>query len=155
MNPQDTVQAYEEVGAGEEETTPARGLPSPTQPTRKEIQEHVLTHLPHRSWCGHGSTTKREHVVPIVSIDCSFCGYLDKRKQPIAAKESHEARVTCSTIMHIACGGNNGRTSGSAGHARKGCRRRRDRRKLLRWTGADEGMSNFITQTANFPLIAP
>ena len=99
-----------------------------------------------------------------------------------------------STILHIARGGNNGRTSrsatpqidlrvrcgietgrlnpgrirqrrpkpGRAGHARKGCRRRRDRRRrkdrkrLLRWTGADEGtkLSNFITQTANIPLIA-
>ena len=24
-----------------------------TQPTRKEIQEHVLSHLPPRSWCGY------------------------------------------------------------------------------------------------------
>ena len=46
--------------------------------------------------------------------------------------------------------------SGRAGHSRKGCRRRRDRRRLLRWTGADVGtkLNNFITQTANFPLIA-
>ena len=43
-----------------------------------------------------------------------------------------------------------------AGHGRRGCRRRRDRRRLLRWTGADVGakLSNFITQTANFPLVA-
>ena len=40
MNPDD-VQASEEVG--DEEAIP----------TRKEIQEHVLTHLPPRSWCGH------------------------------------------------------------------------------------------------------
>ena len=87
-----------------------------------------------------------------------------------------------STIPHIACGGNNGRTSRSAtpqvdltvrcgietglnpgrirqraGHARKGCRRRRDRRRLLRWTGANEGtkLSNFITQTVNFPVDCP
>ena len=31
----------------------ARGLPSPTQPIRNEIHEHVLAHLRPRSWCGH------------------------------------------------------------------------------------------------------
>ena len=50
MSPDD-VQASEEVG--DEEAIPAKALPSPTQPTRKEIQEHVLTHLPPRSWSRH------------------------------------------------------------------------------------------------------
>ena len=83
MNPDD-VQASEEVG--DEEAIPAKALPSPTQPTLKEIQEHVLTHLPPRSWCGHflrgrgtslphfRSETEREHVVPTVSIDYFFMG---------------------------------------------------------------------------------
>ena len=53
MNPDDTVQASEEVVVEGEEAIPERGLRSPSQPKRKEIQEHVLTHLPHRSWCGH------------------------------------------------------------------------------------------------------
>ena len=42
MNPDETVQGSEEIGAEREEATPARGLPSPTQPTRREFQEHVL-----------------------------------------------------------------------------------------------------------------
>ena len=50
MNPDD-AQASEEVG--DDEAIPAKALPSPTQPTLKEIQEHVLTHLPPRSWCRH------------------------------------------------------------------------------------------------------
>ena len=48
MNPDD-VQASEEVG--DDEAILAKALPSPTQPTLKEIQELVLTHLPPRSWC--------------------------------------------------------------------------------------------------------
>ena len=83
MNPDD-VQASEE--AGDEEAIPAKALPSQIQPTRKEIQEHVLTHLPPRSWCRHclrrrgtslphfRSKTEGEHVVPTVSIDYFFLG---------------------------------------------------------------------------------
>ena len=41
MNPDD-VRASEEVG--DDEAILAKSLPSPTQPTLKEIQEHVLTH---------------------------------------------------------------------------------------------------------------
>ena len=41
MNPDDTVHASEEVEAEEEEAIPARGLPSPAQPTRKEIDRGV------------------------------------------------------------------------------------------------------------------
>ena len=61
MNPDD-VQASEEVG--DEEAILAKALPSPTQRTRKEIQEHVLTHLPPRSWCRHclrGRGTSHPH----------------------------------------------------------------------------------------------
>ena len=36
----DDVQASEEVG--DDEAIPAKALPSPTQPTLKEIQEHVV-----------------------------------------------------------------------------------------------------------------
>ena len=83
MNPDD-VQASEEVG--DDEAIPAKALPSPTQPTLKEIQEHVLTHLPPRSWCRHclrgrgtslphfRSKTEGEHVLPTVSIDYFFMG---------------------------------------------------------------------------------
>ena len=82
MNPDDTVQASEEVGFEGEETIPAKGLPSPTHPTRKEIQEHVLTHLPPRSWRGQclrslphfRSETEEEHVGPTVSIAYFFIG---------------------------------------------------------------------------------
>ena len=44
MNPDDTVQVLQEDSVEAEDANAARGLPSPTQPTRKDIQEHVLTH---------------------------------------------------------------------------------------------------------------
>ena len=59
VSPDDTVQVSEEVGVEGEEANLAPGFPSPTQPTRREIQEHVLTHLPPRSWCGHCLRVRR------------------------------------------------------------------------------------------------
>ena len=108
MNADDTVTAFEEVGAEGEEAIPARGLPFPTQPTRKEIQEHALTHLPLRSWCGQclrgrGTSlphfrrkTEGEHVVPTVSIDYFFMGTSGQEEAqgvlPVLAVKSHESR---------------------------------------------------------------
>ena len=112
MNPDD-VQASEEVG--DEEAIPAKALPSPTQPTRKEIQEHVLTHLPPRSWCRHclrgrgtslphfRSKTEGEHVVPTVSIDHFFMGPSGQEEAqgvlPMLAVKSHESRMTFAHVM--------------------------------------------------------
>ena len=45
MNPDYMVHVSEEVEAEGEEVNLARWFPSPTQPTRQEIPEHVLTHL--------------------------------------------------------------------------------------------------------------
>ncbi len=39
--------------ATEQEAVRAKPVPAPYQPTRQEIEEHNLTHLPCRSWCRH------------------------------------------------------------------------------------------------------
>ena len=112
MNPDD-VQASEEVG--NEEAILAKALPSPTQPTRKEIQEHVLTHLSPRSWCRHclrGRGTSLAHfrnktegglVVPTVSIDYFFMGPSGQKEAqgvlPMLAVKSHESRMTFAHVV--------------------------------------------------------
>ena len=112
MNPDD-VQASEEVV--DEEAIPAKALPSPTQPTLKDIQEHVLTHLPPRSWCRHclrgrgtslphfRSKTEGEHVVPTVSIDYFFMGPSGQEEAqgvlPMSAVKSHESRMTFAHVV--------------------------------------------------------
>ena len=115
MNPENTVGASEEVGAGEQEAILAKALPSPTQPTRNEIQAHVLTHLPHRSWCGHclngrgtslphfRSKTEGEHVVPTVSIDYFSMGPSGQEEAQgvisMLAVKSHESRNTFAHVV--------------------------------------------------------
>ena len=47
---QDDDQEREGVGAQGERVRP---LPQPRLPSRQEVQEHELTHIPYRSWCVH------------------------------------------------------------------------------------------------------
>ena len=62
-------------------------------PTDKEIEEHVVNHLPFRSWCRHcvkgkahslphrvkSSEDRKQEEVPVVSIDYMFMH--DKQKE--------------------------------------------------------------------------
>ena len=77
----------EVTGVEEEETEDGSRRPKmkkrPHEPTRMEIEEHRVTHLPYRSWCpecvkargkedGHGQEEGRERGVPRVHIDYWF-----------------------------------------------------------------------------------
>ena len=56
----------EEIGDAEqeEEHQEARAMASPNIPSRREVEDHNLTHIPFRSWCrgrGRRSAHKRRH----------------------------------------------------------------------------------------------
>ena len=60
----------EEIGAEEqeEEHQKARAIASPDLPSRREVEDHNLTHIPLRSWCnfcecGRRSAHKKRHNV--------------------------------------------------------------------------------------------
>ena len=67
-----------------EEGAPAKPLRSPSAPSRQEMLEHSLTHVPFRSWCIHcvrGKCKSSKHsstggteesAVPIVGFDYAF-----------------------------------------------------------------------------------
>ena len=46
--------AKEEEDQEEEEATRAVAPKVPIKPSQEEVNEHMLTHLPFRSWCVHG-----------------------------------------------------------------------------------------------------
>ena len=66
------------------EAVPVRAAPKPTRPSKAEVDEHMLSHLPFRSWCAHcikgKSKSKRhpstahntDHELPMVTIDYMF-----------------------------------------------------------------------------------
>ena len=56
----DRVEVYEDMQDDDQEREgvvaqgeKARPLPQPRLPSRQEVQEHELTHIPYRSWCAH------------------------------------------------------------------------------------------------------
>ena len=66
-----------------EEARKARGVKAPAKPSKEEVDEHMLTHLPFRSWCPHcvrGKSkgkphrkTAREHrEIPTLALDYTF-----------------------------------------------------------------------------------
>ena len=62
-----------------EETDPVRTLPTPKLPSRSEIEQHEVDHIPHENWCDHcASVFGREAAhtcsaepreIPVVSLD--------------------------------------------------------------------------------------
>ena len=73
----------EEGGPAPAEGQEARRVSRPVQPTKEEVLQHELTHLPFRSWCAHcvrgkgrnpphkriTKMRKEEREVPTVSMD--------------------------------------------------------------------------------------
>ena len=93
----DTNSEMEEQGSGEieeeeeeeeerwdEEARKVKTTVDQTLPSEKEVQEHMITHLPFRSWCPHcvrgkakgmphrKQENEKEHTVPTVSIDYMY-----------------------------------------------------------------------------------
>ena len=67
----------------------AKVMKKPEEPTQDEVDRHMCTHIPFRSWCPHCVVGKaknnrhlrrsvRENEVPVASIDYMFMGSDDK-----------------------------------------------------------------------------
>ena len=73
-----------EAEADDAEPLPA--MAAPTRPSEQMIQEHMITHLPYRSWCqscvrGRGKSMrhcrvedKDQNQIPVISADYAFLG---------------------------------------------------------------------------------
>ena len=91
----------------EEKTAPAvRVARSPGDPTPREIEEHMVTHMPFRSWCPHcvrGRGVSTPHTskdkegdnrVPIVAFDYCFMGAGDAPTTPILVVRCSDTGMT-------------------------------------------------------------
>ena len=70
-------------GDGEtEEATRPKPTAAPNQPSKEEVEQHMVTHLPFRDWCPHcvrgksGSKPHKSnqgvHEIPTVAVDYMF-----------------------------------------------------------------------------------
>ena len=69
----------EEGGEEAEEAQMPKTVKPPIKPTREEVNEHMISHLPFRTWCAHcvkGKSKSKAHqrkgkerTIPTVSID--------------------------------------------------------------------------------------
>ena len=88
-----------------EEGATARGVTVPIRPSQEEVNKHMLTHIPFRSWCPHcvkGKAVDKRHrdsksnsnaCIPIVSIDYAYMTEEDKH-------ESEDTGVMPIIVMH-------------------------------------------------------
>ena len=76
------VEADKEEEEGEEAQR-AKGIRAPTKPSKEEVDDHMLTHLPFRSWCPHcvrGKSKGKPHrkgkgeekEIPTLALDYTF-----------------------------------------------------------------------------------
>ena len=83
MQPFDPREEEEEQQESEEEARKAKIPSAPSRPSLKEIEEHMTTHLPFRSWCPHcvrgkakGKQHRKQdrehHKIPTVAIDYAY-----------------------------------------------------------------------------------
>lgn len=76
-----------------EEGRKARGLKAPREPTQEEIDEHMLTLVPYRSWCPffcvkargratpHRSQSKEEDMILRIHWDYAYLNEEDKKEE--------------------------------------------------------------------------
>ena len=95
--------------------TPAK-IADPVLPTQSEIDEHMKTHLPYRSWCSHcvrgrgqaadhRQQEREEHVIPEFHMDYMFMGTErvqgahDHKAATILGVKERDRRMHMSTVV--------------------------------------------------------
>ena len=93
VRPNNTVDEEFGIGDSQGETGRAvREVTRPKEPTQKELEEHMVSHLPFRSWCpycvkGRGRSDphrvrkeKEEPKIPVVVLDYAYLNEDDRRQ---------------------------------------------------------------------------
>ena len=95
---------------GESGVRSPKKVQDPRVPTRAEVDEHNMTHLPYRSWCTHcvrgrgeahphHNSGDEERDVPELHVDHCFMGKVDEKAQPIVVVKERDTRMMCSVLV--------------------------------------------------------
>ena len=104
------------------ETAPVKARVKPIQPSKKEVEEHEVTHYPYRSWCRYcvaARGRRDKHASVSQSIDdeiaCIACDYgfftskedeekseeeLEKKYTPFLATTDEQTKSTFGDVVH-------------------------------------------------------
>ena len=109
---EENVKGNKEEEEGEEEARQPRGIRKPEEPSKKEIEEHQLTHWPYRSWCIHcqkGKATSLPHRtigaeegddnVPLLASDYMYMSTRDAENKYLALVMA--CKETEATFAHV------------------------------------------------------
>ena len=82
-------------------------------PSQEEIDEHMVTHLPYRSWCkfcvagkakssGHRTGKREVGSIPVVSLDYMFMGSETEsaNQMPILVMSDNTTKMKFATVVH-------------------------------------------------------
>ncbi len=70
------------------------------RPNQEEVNQHMLTHIPYRSWCDHcvrgravndhhKRSSDQEASIPVISIDYAYFGETQEERKERKGKERH------------------------------------------------------------------
>ena len=98
---------------GEEEGRKPKVITSPVKPSAKEVEEHMATHIPFRSWCAHcvaGKSKSNPHFkgteertsVPEISVDYMYMSIGNSDEQigmPILVAKDRKTNWTMAGVV--------------------------------------------------------
>ena len=89
----------------------SRGIREPKKPSKAEVDEHNLDHIPFRTWCKHcmrgksksaphksSEVTGEERGKPVISFDYCFMG--TNRKGTKEERETERAQYSMGRVMY-------------------------------------------------------
>ena len=89
-----------------------RKLPDPKMPSKEEVEEHYLTHLPYRSWCQlcvqgngvappHFKQKKREDGLTETHFDYCFMSTHGSPMATVLVAREQSTRMTLATVVPL------------------------------------------------------
>ena len=94
-----------------EESERVKTIASPGNPTKQEVDEHMMCHVPFRSWCEfcvkgkavsmphHRISDDRRNGVPVISIDYAFMGSEDGASVTVLIMQDRASRYITANVV--------------------------------------------------------
>ena len=104
----------EERDEEQEEGERPKKIRTDSKPSKEEVEEHMLTHMPYRSWCEHcvkgkakgkphARANREEGETPVVSIDYMFMSdnqeQEEERGMPILVMKDRDTKMIKARVV--------------------------------------------------------